>query len=257
MKEVEIDYLQEQKIAAEKIEDKTYFKDALNWYFVKYLSPISERSILIGLCLISLFSGLIIYLIINAMFPLVENVPVILQERDSSKYAPIVRELNAKKDRLDNINEAVARHLVNEYVRERESFDYSEGNIEAYNKKLLIMQNNSSASILKDFKEINDINSKSSPLKYFGRNVTRDIEIIGFEYVRKKDGGLLNKIKNSFLFKKASNEAIVTMKLVTKTLGKTIVKVQRVRVSFYFNGIEKKDGEFSSVKFFITEYKYL
>lgn len=257
MKEVELDYLQEQKIAAEKIEDKTYFKDALNWYFVKYLSPVSERSILICLGLVSLFSGFVIYLIIKSMFPLVESVPVVLQERDSSKYAPIVRELNAKKDRLDNINEAVARHLVNEYVRERESFDYSEGSIEVYNKKLLIIQNNSSASVLKDFKELMDVNNENSPLKYFGRNVTRDVDVINFEYVRKKKGSFLDNLKTAFLFKKASNEAVVTLKLVTRTLGKTIVRVRRVKVSFYFNGIEKKDGEFSSIKFFVTEYKYL
>lgn len=259
MKEIHLDKTQEQEIVAKKMQDKTYFKDGLNWYFSRYLSPISERANLLVIVFILLFSSLIVFKIVKSTFPLKESVSIALSERDSAEYIPLVQELNADRDKLDNVNEAVSRYLVKEYIVERESFDYSAGDIEVYNRKLFIIQNNSSTSIFKDFKESTEISNEKSPLKYFGKEITRDVEVIGFQYIRSKPKGFVNTMKNIFTINKASNRAVVVCKVVTKTLTKTITEVKRVQVSFYFNGIQRsrENKKFLPIKFFITEYKYL
>ena len=100
-----------------------YFKDARDWYMIRYVYPVCERTILF---FIAGFAGVIFYILtttIMTSLPIKEEVPIIIRPTDQSKYFPVIKKLKNSVE-LQNVDEAVVKYLITEYIKKREGFDF-------------------------------------------------------------------------------------------------------------------------------------
>ncbi len=153
------------------VENKQYFSEGWNWYADKYLKQIVERSWLLILNVLSVIIFVIYILALQTFFPLVKSVPFVLYVDDVTDNFRIISKLS--EDRKMSPQVAVAKYLVQYYVKTRESYDYN--NLE-WQKKYIKM--NSSRAIYNDFVNYFDSTvNKDSPVLKYKRDGRLDVEI--------------------------------------------------------------------------------
>lgn len=175
----------------QEVENEKFFKDAVDWYTFKYVSPICDRTILIFGGILSILIFYFVFELIKNLFPLVIKDPIIIKAKDQSKYTPNLISLKPKngKENFDpeirNVDEAIAKYLIKIYVKDREEFDFSKASIEEVNIKFNRIKNNSSIQEFKNFQNFYSEENPLSPIQYFGKNINKKIEITDFKFIRK------------------------------------------------------------------------
>ncbi len=139
------------------VADKSYFKDAFDWYCFRYISPICDRTLLIFGAMIAAVVLFFLIVMIEGTFPLVERTPIIVEAKDQSKFFPNLIELKPKKEsvgydsQIRTVDEAVAKYLVSFYVKTREGFDFSKAEVEDVNKKFNYIKNSKNNELNENF----------------------------------------------------------------------------------------------------------
>lgn len=247
----------------ESIEEGSYFKDATNWYFFRYLSPICDRTMLLFGFIIAVIVTFFLYEMIKSAFPLVEEKPIFILEKDASIYFPHLIALKPKKgevgyDRnLETVDEAILKYLIKSYIIERESFDFSDANIAEVNRKFNYLQSTSSARQYQLFQMIMGKENPESPINFFGKPVTKTVEIESIKLIKKEYKGFVDQAKY-FLTHDIPTEAEIRFVVITKrAITKEDIKESRERflskISFSFDGVlkEKKD----KLNFIVSQYR--
>ncbi len=78
------------------VKEGSYFKDAVDWYFMRYISPFCERTILIFAAVVSVIVLFYLTELIKGTFPLEEEFPVIIKAKDQSLYFPHLISIGSK-----------------------------------------------------------------------------------------------------------------------------------------------------------------
>ncbi|MFC1659034.1 VirB8/TrbF family protein [Pseudomonadota bacterium] len=241
------------EILKESISSGSYFKDALDWFSIKYINPVTEKTLLTIVFFLSIVVTYIIITMISGLLPLKQNIPIILKERDASKYLPIIKKL---KDRdTKTTDEAIAKYLIINYLKNREEHYYPEGDLVKYNQKFDIIKNNSTEDVFIEFKKFMSKTSSDSPIHYFGKNIKREIKLVNFTFIREKKK-FWNQAKD-LLRKEIIPKNVEIDYTVVTIVGSQVVKnSQLAKVSFDFNGIEtNSEDKYLPLKFKITSYK--
>lgn len=171
---------------AKNIQSGQYYKDARDWYSFRYLAPITERSLLFVIMLVSIFSGVIAVITSNSMFPTTTEVPVVVKVDDSLEHYTAIHRLNEKSsDNVDPYN-AVAQYLVEHYVRIRESYDYTQ-----FEPQYLRMRGASSKKVFREFQQEMSLENPNSRTVRLGRHSTRTVQVVKFQFA--EDNELMHK----------------------------------------------------------------
>lgn len=247
------------------VNDGTYFKDALNWYFFRYVTPICDRTLLIFGAIIAAFVLFFLVQMVKSAFPLVETVPIFIRAQDQSVAFPNLVALKPKKGlanydpEVATVDEAVAKYLVSTYVKDREGFDFRDAEIEDVNKKFNRVRNVSSAEEYRNFQLIMSKDNPDSPINQFGQNVVRTVEIQSVKFVKKEATDFASKAKE-FLSKTIPSEAEIRFVETTKSTNledgttKEDKENYLVKISFAFDGVSK-DEQQRILKFTVNDYK--
>lgn len=238
------------------IDSGNYFKDAFSWYNTVYIKPIVDRTSLIFAFILSIF---IIYNVIRLIFsllPLKEDVYIIIKEKDVSKYQTIVHDLSKNMD-AKTTDEDILRYLLLNYLEERESHNYKSANVSDVNKKLNIIENNSSSDVYNEFKNFMSKNNINGPFYFFGKNVETAVVINSFNFIRVERNNFFDKVKDYFNIKLLPIKAEIFYTLNTKIGSKITSQKKKAVISFDFSGVEfdKKTGNYLPIKFIVTSYK--
>jgi type IV secretory pathway component VirB8 len=231
------------------VEDGSYFKDGLNWYFFRYVTPICDRTLLIFGAIIASVVLYCLVQMVRSAFPLVEEVPVFLAAADTSVSFPNLVNLKPRKDspgydqNILTVDEAVAKYLLEIYVKDRESYDFSKAEVEEVNRKFNRIRTLSSAEEYRVFQLIMSRDNPASPLNNFGQNIRRDVKIESVKLVRKEVVGFANQAKE-FLQNVLPSEAEVRFIATTKTTDANEVTKDEseryiTKISFDFAGAQK------------------
>jgi type IV secretory pathway component VirB8 len=257
--EEKAEYLQFVKTSAE---DGTYFKDALDWYFFRYVTPICDRTLLIFGSIIASVVLFFLVKMINLAYPLVEKVPVFIAAKDQSIYFPNIVPLKPKKGKenfdqeLKTVDEAIAKYMLSVYVKERESYDFSKAETDKVNQKFNRIKNLSTSDEYRNFQLIMSPENPNSPIKDFGNLVVKRVKIESVKFVRKEAKGFSNQARE-FLSVKIPTEAEVRFSTSLKTSTENSVKEENERylakISFALEGINK--NEKGAIKFIVNSYK--
>ncbi len=249
-----------------KVEDGEYFKDALDWYFFRYLTPICDRTLLILSGAIFTIIILLIIEMIENTYPLVETFPIFYEAKDQANYNTKLIQLKTarisndfiEEDRQLSVDESVAKYLISHYIKEREGFNFKTAEISDVNTKLSKMQNLSSAQEYKNFLAFIDRSNSLSPLNFFGQNVEKRIEIESFNYIRKSPKNLAEKAKEYIATSMPSRAEVKfsaeTIKVNVET-GETVRKKELflVKIGFFFAGIDKDNV--GNLEFIVNDYQ--
>ncbi len=240
------------------VKDGGYFKDALNWYFIKYVNPICQRAILVFSTVIAAIVLFVLIELIQNSFPLVEEFPLIIKSKDQSLYFPHLVALKSKeKKEVMTVDESIAKYLLSIYVKDREGYDFSKAEISDVNKKFSRIKNTSSVDEYRRFQIIMSRDNPESPINQFGKDVLKQVDVTSVVFVKKTPDSLSGKARD-FISARIPTEAEV--RFSAKTTIKSISGITNqtenflAKISFYFGGADKNDKN-KNLNFTVNSYK--
>ncbi|MDR1499273.1 MAG: hypothetical protein LBS34_03225 [Rickettsiales bacterium] len=243
------------KVVAEIVDGGYYYKDAMDWYCLKYLNAVAERTFFILLSVMSLIIVMFLYYTIKNMLPLKEEFPVLTKQSDAVNYYTTIQKIKPDTPNY-NSNEAILRFLLINYVRTLFTHNYRSGNIEDLNNKLTKVKNYSTDEVFQRYRET--FNKISADM--FNKQVDQNIVVKSFRFAVKKDAKRSKKMLD-YLFTKIPTEAEITYTTVFNNYGesKKDVSNERISLSYKFepikySGIKK---EFTKPVLVITDYKII
>jgi type IV secretory pathway component VirB8 len=246
------------------VADGSYFKDALNWYFFRYVTPICDRTLLIFGAIVACVVLFFLVQMVRSAFPLVQEAPIFIRARDQSLYFPNLVDLKPKKGKagydseIFTVDEAVAKYLLSSYVQEREGYDFSKAEVEDVNRKFNHVRNLSSANEYKAFQLVMSKDNPGSPINQFGQDVSKSVKIDSVKLVKKEAIDFADMAKD-YLSYKLPSEAEVRFTAITKTTDEESEKMEEekeryiAKINFTFDGIKK--GEAGTLGFTVNSYK--
>ncbi|MBU6140069.1 MAG: hypothetical protein KGP29_00735 [Proteobacteria bacterium] len=245
------------------VKNRSYFNDALDWYLFRYISPICDRTLLIFGSIVAAVVMYFLIQMINSAFPLVVKEPIFIRSVDQTQSFPSLVGLKPKKGQegydpeLRNVDEAYAKYLISSYVKDREGYDFSKAEIEDVNKKFNHIRNLSSASEYRNFQALMSKDNPNSPIRNFGLNIVKSIEIDSVRFVRNDPKDLATKAR-LYLSNKIPTEVEVRFTAIIKTTDdkeETSIEKERylAKINFTFDGVNK-DIKSGVLNFVVNTY---
>lgn len=244
------------------VEEGAYFKDALNWYFFRYVTPICDRTLLIFGAIVAAVVLFFLYQMIDSAFPLVQKVPVFITAKDQTTYFPNIQPLKPRKGEenydqgIETVDQSILKYLLSTYIADRESYDFSKAETEDVNIKFNRVKNLSSAEEYRNFQLIISPDNPNSPIKNFGQNVSKSVKVESVTFVKKEAQNFTDRALQ-FLSNKIPTETEVRFYTVLKTVSEDGENEEKERylakINFDFDGVAKeKKGD---LKFTVNSYK--
>ncbi|MCE3233339.1 MAG: ptlE, partial [Rickettsiaceae bacterium] len=168
------------KEIAEKIRDGSYYTDAREWYTRQYLYPITERTFLVIIASVVCF--VFILSVANIKSLITENpiIPFPIKVENAADYFSFIKPLSQNSE---NTQEAVAQHLIEDYLRTREEYIPSEMRGDKLKHKLKKIKSSSSKTVLDEYKNYMSELNPYSPVIRYGDDTTRSINIKSFKFI--------------------------------------------------------------------------
>ncbi len=241
----------------ESANDGSYFKDAHDWYFFRYVSPLCDRTLMIFVAIVGAISLFFLIQIIDGLFPLVQKVPIAIAAKDQSIYTPFVKSLrNAKDD--STVDTSIAKYLLSVYINDRESYDYRDSNVESVNKKFRRIRNTSSFNEYKNFQFFMGKDNPDSPLNDFGREAYRTVEVKSVTLLKNQNENYYSLLRNFFLSAEPSEAEVRFVVTTHRTNDEEVENVEKInylaKVKFTFGGVDRR-AKTGILNFSITSYK--
>ena len=266
------EYLQYVK---DSVDSGEYFKDSLDWYLFRYLSPICDRTKLLLGTILAIIVVYSLYEVIESSFPLVEEKAIFVWEKDASMYFPHLKKLKPKEGEdgydinIETVDEAVLKYLITLYVKERESFEFIKFdsiidlNAELTRKRNYIEEQSSLEEYNNNYRLVISNKSPRSPINFFGKKISKTIEINKIRIIKEKYGDFAHQAKN-FLSYTIPEKAEVIFNVVTTDYEdefkpKTSKERFLAKLDFSFDGAKlekfKGDDQKQKLNFKVTKYR--
>lgn len=156
----------------QSVADGSYFNNTKQWFDEVYHRPIGERSFYIMIMFLSavtIFFSTITYF---SMQPLKRTIPYTIYSKDIAEELPNIKPL--RKVPAEDLNLAIARFLITNYVTERENYRYDVVKLEwQFNR----VRSTSGEAEFKRYQQTINPENPSSPFTKYGRNGTREVAI--------------------------------------------------------------------------------
>lgn len=154
------------------VADGSYFDNTKQWFDEIYHRPIGERSYFILITFLSavtIFFSTITYF---SMQPLSRTIPYTIYSKDLAEELPIIKPLRVAP--AEDINISIARFLLTNYVKERESYRYDVVKLEwQFNR----VRSTSGEQEFKRYQDSLNPENPASPFTKYGRDATREVNI--------------------------------------------------------------------------------
>ncbi len=108
---------------AQSVETQQYYEDAKEWYQIKYLYPVIERSFFLFLTLVSVICSIIAFAVLSSFLPLTTHVPIAVSNNDPVQQYTTISKMTEKLG-YSNADDVVQRYLLKRYIESFEEYDY-------------------------------------------------------------------------------------------------------------------------------------
>ncbi len=154
------------------VADGSYFNNTKQWFDEVYHRPIMERSffiLMMVLSVLTIFFSIITYF---SMMPLSRTVPYTIYSNDLAEELPLIKALRHQP--AEDINIAVSRFLLSNYLTERENYRYDVTKLEwQFNR----IRSTSGEQEFQRYQTFINPENPSSPFNKYGRAATRSSSI--------------------------------------------------------------------------------
>lgn len=223
---------------AQKVRDGSYFKDAREWYALKYLYPASERSIICIFTVVAFVALIPIATLLKLATSSTDKLPFPIYVADSATHVSVIKPLIQG---TETVQESVARHLIFDYVMAREEYIYSTMTSEKLKKLLKKIKSSSAKQVLNEYTAYMNENNPYSPLTLYKDHVNR----------------LISNLSLSFLDKdKTSGRAKVIFDATEQSPdGKSKVSTWEASIDFKLPDIETIAKSGAPLRFVVSYYR--
>lgn len=163
-----------------KIKDGSYFTDAKEWYFEKFIFSISQRSFLIILLGVCVYMVASLYLNYTILTGISDDRPFTIYTQDTATQLSILHPVGSENSAPQI---AVAKYLISDYLETRERFIPGEMTDENYPYMLKKIKSASSKPVLDEYKNYMNKLNPYSPFTRYRDNTIRRIEINDFRFL--------------------------------------------------------------------------
>ena len=156
------------------IKSGEYFRDAMIWYRLKYINPLSHRSFvfLATMIVCALFTGCIIH--IYSLFPVVIKVQYSVDIGSNSNK--IVQIIEPEDESIESTS-FITGILIKNYVIARESYSYDN-----LRNQFIFLQNSSTRIAFRKFYNLMNIDNPHSPVMRYQKNIIVSPTIVSINY---------------------------------------------------------------------------
>ena len=121
-------FTQANKDIARYVDRGDYFRDSVQWYCKKFISPIPHWAYIFVIIIFMLYGTYIITTLFLSDLQ-VKKYPLPIYSVDQVKYFPHIKPLSEKKE---PINVSISRYLTSSYVKAREEYNFANIGTEKY-----------------------------------------------------------------------------------------------------------------------------
>lgn len=244
---------QNESYLTERITNKEYFNDGIDWFYYKYIS--NYKSVVNLLCVVFILAFIILFFIF-ASFKAVNSVTsrngvVNLEAEFEDEFL-----MERIKQHYNNNEKNILRFKIETYVTFFEAYNINRFNIYQINDKVKVIRSSSSKFVTEKFESI--VQNNYIPEIFSG--ITRNVKIIHFEFVEDEES-FVNKIKRKIMPEKVVNKARVSLiATIYRDEGKHVVKEERrnIEIMFKHNPLRRNSqGKFQDLEFIVTSYNYI
>ena len=155
---------------AKKVRTGSYYKEAWDWYALKYIYPVSQRTFFIFVTMAAVFVTISAIVILYNFYPLKIHVPVAVKIPDMTlDYAELVKMQVGEKG---DTTQPIVDYLVRGYVEKIESYNYK--HIE---RQLKFLSQFSSPELMEEIQKRYDTRNLDSLILKYRDHTTRTIRI--------------------------------------------------------------------------------
>lgn len=155
---------------AEKIRSGAYYKEAWDWYALKYIYPVSQRTFFIFVSIIAISITLSSMVLLYNFYPLKIHVPVVVNVGDMT--LDFAKLLPVQVPEKTDPTLPVVEYLVKKYVEKMESYDFKR-----IDRQLKFLQQFSTPGILQEIEQRYDTRNLDSLVLRYRDHTTRTITI--------------------------------------------------------------------------------
>lgn len=233
-------FTQANKDIARYVDRGDYFRDSVQWYCKKFISPIPHWAYIFVIIIFMLYGTYIITTLFLSDLQ-VKKYPLPIYSVDQVKYFPHIKPLSEKKE---PINVSISRYLTSSYVKAREEYNFANIGTEKgeFNKNFI--NSISSARTSYEYESYISNENPDSPIVRYKTFTIRNISIDDVVLVGRWD------LPEKALIYYTADE-------ISKD-GSTNREKWISEITFSMNDLEKKKTEKESraqLRFTVTSYK--
>lgn len=229
---------------------KEYFDAAKSWYYVKYIQSLRFIIVMVVIATVaimaSFFSVQEAYTVIIGRDPVTK---VISTTYDASLF-PVMEKIG-KIYHSNDLN--ILHYTIKTYVTNFETYDKSENQHLVFIEKAKYMQDYSSSAVMKTLQD--KFNNEYLGMLNNGGFVRAVVQDISFDVYKPT---LLEKTYTFLMPEPIPSTAIATVMIYIFDGAKLQKRTVNIEIDFAFQKIQRqKDGRYNTIKFFVSDYKYL
>lgn len=226
----------------EKIKSGAYFSEALTWYDAVYHAPIITKAYSVVVTMVAIgaiwfaVSGLI------ELMPISTQEPFVMVVKDLENFETSMKPLT---NRTGDANKALLDFFVSDYVKNRESYNYSKFSV--YSARIRAQSNDEAYS---EYKRDQNTGNAESPVVRFEAHTIRTVKVTGIRYNTEPE------------FEDATTTpttAIVSFEASESGPKGTRDTTERVKLTFNATPVEvnQEDYSITPMQFQVTRYEAL
>lgn len=216
----------------ERVRTGEYFREARRAYSDVYVEPMADRYLYVIVTLASLVICLLAFFALTGLYPLNPPAPFVYISQDSTEELPLMKPISQP---AEEPNLALKKYLVAEYVKRRESYDFT-----TLELNVRVVRNMSDDETYTAFERLLNPASPQSPIAKYERHTRRTVKILAIQPLA---DGSLDVTYDSFLERGRHAEP--------ELAGRW-----RTNIAFRFDDVtvDQITGESSPLSFTVTRY---